>query len=128
MSLQLPAYCIGAQLELAEPPERSGSAQARRLLSASPSEMARSSPEKTPSLRKRLPKKQPSRRGNSASSPSETGSGDPSARLPRTEMGTCAPYLLACAATQAETSSCSSSGMALPEAQRGASPNMPGHE
>src|SRR3954464_3822976 len=110
MSLHLPAYFMGAQLELAPPPERSGRAQARRLVSASPSEMGRSSPEKTPSLWKRLPKKQPSVMGKLASSPSPVGIALPSARRPSTEMSTCAPYLLACAATQAETSCCSSSG------------------
>src|SRR3954466_5654594 len=128
MSLHLPAYTIGAQFELAPPPERSGRAQARRLVSASLSEMGRSSPAKAPSLWKRLPKKQPSVTGKLASSPASMGRGVPSARRPNTEMSTCAPYLFACAATQAETSCCSSSGTDSPEAQRGARPKTPGQE
>src|SRR2546429_5857837 len=90
-SRQLPAYLIGAHIEVAPEPVRSGMAQARRLLSSSVSAVGRSLAENKPSFLNAFPKKQPSVTGKLESSSSETGISLPSAYWPRTEMGTCAP-------------------------------------
>src|SRR5437879_2501242 len=72
-----------------------------------------------------LPKKQPSVTENVASSSGVYGRGEPSSWLASTEIGTCRPYLLTCAATQPEISSCSASGIARPDAHTGANANPP---
>src|SRR2546425_4243779 len=103
---------MGGHIELApEEPVRSGSAQARKLLSSSCSALGRSLPENSPWFLNRFPKKQPSVIGKLDSSSLEIGIGEPSASRPSTEIGTWAPYRLAWTPRQAETSCCSLSGI-----------------